>query len=80
VSSQAEPRLGTVTAKLGDTEFDNFECGMARKISRAERRGGPTSRGGPSVDPKRLSHRPPGASAATTRAEKRVRSSGSSKT
>ena len=43
---------------------------MARMTSLAERRGGPTSRGGPSVEPTRLSHRPPGASAAATRAEK----------
>ncbi len=36
---------------------------MARRTSRAERRGGPTSRGGPSVLPIKLSHKPPGASA-----------------
>jgi hypothetical protein len=53
---------------------------MARATSRAERRGGPISRGAPSVLPMRLSHRPPGASAAATWAAKRARSSGSSKT
>ena len=41
---------------------------IATMTSRAERRGGPTSRGDPSVLPITLSHKPPGASAAATRA------------
>jgi hypothetical protein len=39
---------------------------MARVTSHAERRGGPTSRGGPSVLPIKLSHNPPGTSATAT--------------
>ena len=44
---------------------------MARVTSRADRRGGPTSRGSPSVLPMRLSHKPPSASAVATRAANR---------
>jgi hypothetical protein len=51
---------------------------IASATSCAERRGGPTSRGGPSVLPMRLSHKPPGSNAAATHWAKRERSSGSS--
>ena len=53
---------------------------IASATSRAERRGGPTSRGGPSVLPIKLSHKPPGASAAATCGTNRCLSLGSSKT
>jgi hypothetical protein len=53
---------------------------MAWVISRAERRVGPTSRGGLSVLPIKLSHKPPGTSAAAICAANRCLSPGSSNT
>ena len=47
---------------------------IAFMTSRALRRGGPTSRGGPSVLPIRLSHVPPSTSAAATFSANRARS------
>ena len=56
LARQAKPRLCIVTAKLGGAQLANLQRELDDEDDvAAERRGGPTSRGGPSLLPMRLS-------------------------